>query len=463
MRTDDVEGQVHLFDRDMFAGKTFREPSQAEHPKGKTFGLSSKRSFGLSAIIYQSLDLTPGNGNLLGEFYWEQISPWLGGSSMLNTGESPKDGVGSFLSQILEEAPHRKYYLSRKACLGILRRASERGKKLPPQLEVALRIQAGLMIETDHTTTTLKTSEGKTNGKGECLTPWDTQQARVFSPEGKAPTLTSNTERASPVLCLNDQGGERMDVETEKTGTLRASMQGHPPLVLPRQSPEVFENHAVDARYTGPLTVAPTLSARCGTGGNNLPLVEQSETSTYCIVGNVIDRKPENGGNGMGCQEELAYTLTGTDRHAVFSRQRVDTFKDGTIASTESARQYKDATDLVCDPKMFGQSQFGAYAEGCATLRAQGGDMGGGSENLVVDVHLIRRLTPLECERLQGFPDGWTDLPGASDAARYKALGNSVAIPCVEYVMRGIAMALLGLDAEDKMGVQSEMKKEEVT
>ena len=56
--------------------------------------------------------------------------------------------------------------------------------------------------------------------------------------------------------------------------------------------------------------------------------------------------------------------------------------------------------------------------------------------------NLIRRLTPLECERLQGFPDGWTNIPGASDSARYKALGNSVAIPCVEYVMRGIALVL---------------------
>lgn len=54
---------------------------------------------------------------------------------------------------------------------------------------------------------------------------------------------------------------------------------------------------------------------------------------------------------------------------------------------------------------------------------------------------LIRRLTPLECERLQGFPDGWTDLPGASDSARYRALGNSVAIPCVEFIMRGVIIA----------------------
>ena len=51
-------------------------------------------------------------------------------------------------------------------------------------------------------------------------------------------------------------------------------------------------------------------------------------------------------------------------------------------------------------------------------------------------------LTPLECERLQGFPDGWTDIPGASDSARYKALGNSVAIPCVEFIMGRIAAAL---------------------
>lgn len=86
---------------------------------------------------------------------------------------------------------------------------------------------------------------------------------------------------------------------------------------------------------------------------------------------------------------------SGLDRHAVYSRQRVDDFRHNDVASTQSARQYKDATDLICQ-----------QAEACA--------------------HLIRRLTPLECERLQGFPDGWTDIPGASDSARYKALGNSV-------------------------------------
>lgn len=73
---------------------------------------------------------------------------------------------------------------------------------------------------------------------------------------------------------------------------------------------------------------------------------------------------------------------------------------------------------------------------------------GGNNTPLVVadgeTPQLIRRLTPLECERLQGFPDCWTNLPGASDSARYRALGNSVAIPCVEFVLGRIKTALEG-------------------
>ena len=86
---------------------------------------------------------------------------------------------------------------------------------------------------------------------------------------------------------------------------------------------------------------------------------------------------------------------SGLDHQAVYSRQRVDDFRENGVVSTQSARQHKDATDLVCQ-----KTETYAY--------------------------LIRRLTPLECERLQGFPDSWTDIPSASDSARYKALGNSV-------------------------------------
>lgn len=186
------------------------------------------------------------------------------------------------------------------------------------------------------------------------------------------------------------------------------------------ETPTLFENHGIDARYTGPHKVAPTMSARYGTGGNNVPLVAQRD-DTFCITGNAIDRQPMNGGNGIGYQQGIAYTLTATDHHAVFSRQRVDVFKDDDVASTQSARQHKDATDLVMN---LGEAQNDSKPE---------------NETLVL---LIRRLTPLECERLQGFPDGWTDIEGASDSARYKALGNSVAIPCVDYVLQGIAWAI---------------------
>lgn len=186
---------------------------------------------------------------------------------------------------------------------------------------------------------------------------------------------------------------------------------GHQPLV--------FENHGIDARYTGPHSVAPTMSARYGTGGNNVPLVAEPDT-IFCITGNAIDRQPMNGGNGIGYQQGIAYTLTATDHHAVFSRQRVDVFKSNEVVSTQSARQHKDATDLVVD--MDEPDNSASAPRGASVL-------------------LIRRLTPLECERLQGFPDGWTDIEGASDSARYKALGNSVAIPCVDYVLQGIAWA----------------------
>lgn len=297
-----------------------------------------------------------------------------------------------------------------------------------------------------------------------------------------APTLKaseSGSNMVPSVLCLNDQGGNRMDVTENITATLRAHMDGHPPIVLGSQQggaeicenlcptitsaagtsgnnqPVLFENHGIDSRYTGTHAVAPTMSARYGTGGNNVPLVSQNavlsgdecgnmpHSETYCIAGNIIDRQDHNGGNGMGFQPDISYTLNTADRHCVFSQQRSDEYVHNDVVSTQSARQYKDATDLICKPTVFGQSQYANYAEGVSPLRAQGGDHGGSSENLVAEPKkLIRRLTPLECERLQGFPDYWTDIPGASDSARYKALGNSVAIPCVEHVLRGIAFFL---------------------
>mgnify|MGYP002606001364 FL=1 len=536
MQNDYETGQLSIYDLDSWCGKMYPEPSPAGLPKERTSGSFSRRLSELKSVVFQSLDLTPGAGNLLGESYWELISPWRGDALTLNTGVSPREEKESSLSQILQDDPPDKYYLTRKACLGILRRAFERGKELPKKLKRALEIQSGVTppdgdatkLEAYHinqrdeginlhgvsgalmatnnmqmqtfvtqpdkddvegfdgyngdltgaVAATLGVNCGMSTGRNGLLQPiafaanqrdevrdlhdvagalgaQPGMKQQTFIAEGVvakgngdcfltperhtslsagggqagqgypcvltvgfsagagasaggigygeelAPTLKGSAggNCMPSVLCLNDQGGSVMECSVNVTGTLRAQEHGHQPLV--------YENHGIDSRYTGPHRVAPTMSARYGTGGNNVPLVEQEPV--FCITGNAIDRQPQNGGNGIGYQEDIAYTLTATDHHAVFSRQRVDVFKDGEVVSTQSARQHKDATDLV--------------------LQRTG------------KPKLIRRLTPLECERLQGFPDNWTAIPNASDSARYKALGNSVYWDKAIMLMMGTKMA----------------------
>ena len=417
---------------------------------------SGKPDSELVSIPYFHLDLLSSPVDLFGQRHWELRSPWREGKRPLNTGAAPRRPIRVSLSGILEAYPSLKYYLSKTACLGILRRAFERGKKLPKMLARALKIQAGLMRPDGQLTNMqMQTFVTQPNGAGEGFDGYngvmafaanqrdevrdlhDVAGALGAQPGMKQQTFVAGfsagagasaggigynesvapTLKGSPggncmpsILCINDQGGQIMECSENVTGTLRAQEHGHQPLILRPTESKVYENHGIDGRYTGPHDVAPTMSAAYGMGGNNTSLVEQN-AGAICIAGNIVDRQPENGGNGLGCQEDLAYTLTATDRHAVYSRQRVDDFRRNDVVSTQSARQYKDATDLICQ-------QTEAYA------------------------YLIRRLTPLECERLQGFPDGWTDIPGASDSARYKALGNSVAIPCVEFIMSRIAAAM---------------------
>ena len=412
--------QVSLFDQDTSAGKTSWAYSAQARRTGRISGLSWSQLLDYIAPPYQFLDLTPGAGNLLGQFEWEMRSALHGGAFLRNTGPSPRDATESCLSQILEDHPPKKYYLTTAACLGILRRAKERGKPLPKALDTALRIQAGLIGLPEGREKTVPFDDSAVLAQ-----PGMKQQtfAASFSAGASATAGTigyaeevAPTLKGSPsgncipsVMCLHDQGGQRMDVCENMTGTLRASEKGHQPLV--------YENHGVDARIRESSEISPTVTARFGTGGGNTPLV-QEPNEVYCIVGNIIDRQPENGGNGCGYQENLAYTITTCDRHAVYARQRVDEFRNDDIASTQSARQAKDATDLVVEPDR-------QYAQ------------------------LIRRLTPWECELLQGFPLGWTDIPSASDSARYRALGNSVPVPCVEFIMKSLqAVAAMEVDDE---------------
>ncbi|WP_434220994.1 DNA cytosine methyltransferase [Oscillibacter ruminantium] len=206
---------------------------------------------------------------------------------------------------------------------------------------------------------------------------------------------------------------------------------------------------------------------------------------SYCIAANTIDRQPQNGGNGQGVQKDIRYTLTTSDIHAIYKPEPyqevvgalchrdykgvntiyvnqdkciVDkTYQDvvGALCSGDEkgiGNQYVEQGKCIIDdgPAVFGGTGYADFDEGISTLRASGGTNGGGSENLAVKRNLVRRLTPLECERLQGFPDGWTNIEKAADSPRYKALGNSVAIPCVDFVMRGIAYFLQQIKKEQE-------------
>lgn len=139
----EVLGQMSLFDfpDDFGVGKTSPEPSVPT--EAKTSVSSSKRSQGSSTRRPLYLCLQKGSG-LIPASWTEMDTRLPGGHWMPNFSESPRDAEESFLSQILEDTAPQKYFLSVKACLGILRRSQKRGKTLPEVLTTALVAQAGL-------------------------------------------------------------------------------------------------------------------------------------------------------------------------------------------------------------------------------------------------------------------------------------------------------------------------------
>jgi DNA (cytosine-5)-methyltransferase 1 len=250
-------------------------------------------------------------------------------------------------------------------------------------------------------------------------------------------------------LVLNDQGGQRMDVTMGVTQTLRATAN-HPPLV--------FENHAQDSRYTGPLDKSQTVLATFGTGGNNQPFVVENfrcfdvrftslgtqnkrhncyETKTartidtggnapdsnqggvavVSLQGSMIGRSEKNGPQGDGINKDVSFTLNTVDRHAVvYALDRV---------TTDGSRKYKGTmgiTDNGVNPTLIARGPTsvgvptysmttGSFAqvnkEKAPTLAAR--DY---KDAPIVNAgqnprYIVRRLTPTECARLQGFPDSW--------------------------------------------------------
>ena len=136
-------------------------------------------------------------------------------------------------------------------------------------------------------------SEGVSGYPPQGFCPW----------KGTAGTFEESLGEAGSTICLNDQGGNRMDVTEDVTSTLRAESH-HPPLV--------FENHSQDSRYTGPRDVAQTVLSTFGTGGNNQPFVVQTPKTLKIRSG------CEGGGKGALIQENLSATLSCNNDQTVF-------------------------------------------------------------------------------------------------------------------------------------------------
>lgn len=153
---------------------------------------------------------------------------------------------------------------------------------------------------------------------------------------------------------------------------------------------------------------------------------------TICIQGNCIDRADTAGCNGKGWRDDdVSYTLNTIDRPAVYAMQGFGDYKETGVVSSCKSRDYKDATDLIC------------------AVDCQNGTEPPDINGTLQAKSTVRRLTPLECERLQGFPDGWTDIGEwvdskgkkrqTTDSARYKALGNSIALPPWKWVLKRLS------------------------
>ena len=142
--TEQLAGQMSIADLGLLSGKTF--PEHLAVTKDTTSKLSSKRSAKSQTPAFQSLCLKRVNGTSL-DTSWVMDTALPGASMTLNTGESPNDARESTLSQILQANAPEKYYLSPKACAGILRRAEKRGKELPKMLKDALEEVAALSPE----------------------------------------------------------------------------------------------------------------------------------------------------------------------------------------------------------------------------------------------------------------------------------------------------------------------------
>lgn len=342
------------------------------------------------------------DGALLGEFTTRSF------------GASPSEGSESLLSQILEECAHPKYNLSARACIGVLRRAKRRGKDLPEILEAALKLQI------------CRELSQRAAERGKWLAPFLVRYAAKIRVELFDEPLHT--------YCLQGNGIDRADTAGCNGRGWREDVS--------------YTLNTVDR----PAVMAAAFSKGQGEKAHGIGWQEETAPSLKAEVnGNnppavlVYDAR----GNGDG---KTVPTITGDHENRItdYTAICIGNGQTNNISMAQQANTLDTMHDqqaILCFQNTghgwWNQSDVGA------TLRTPCG--GGALEaNLVVRVRMnVRRLTPLECDRLQGYPDNWTDIGewtdskgkkhDTSDSNRYKADGNSIALPFWFWLLRRIS------------------------
>lgn len=272
--------------------------------------------------------------------------------------------------------------------------------------------QGGAELRTDDRAPTL--TAGDRHGVM-CMTPWDAQSQRVYDGNGVSPTISSRENSGlnrEAVLCAVFKAGQGAQADgigygEEVSPTLAAAPSGT------NQTPAVmtFDTTQITSKENGSQ---PEFGKPCHTLNANahVPCVALALTHACDVIrecGEQVPALQARMGTG-GNQVPLTYQMNG-----------FGDYRAAEVASSCKQRDFKDSTDLA------------------------------------ITHMVVRRLTPMECERLQGFPDGWTDIgdwvktdkrgreikvKGSADSPRYKALGNSIALPFWDWMLRRMARYL---------------------
>lgn len=297
----------------------------------------------------------------------------------------------------------------------------------------------------------------------QCLTPWDCQSKRIFGTDGKCPTLQGGVGggvnnpaifcQSAIAIPINDKatryagGGSSRNHDGSGNG-LGVGKDGDP-------SPTIT---------AGDRHIVAAFKAGNGAKANGIGYAEEC-APTLCAVSSGLNQCPSvlafdraqitspDNRSTIGPDKPCPTLHTFGEVPAVcYQMQGFSDYREGDIASSCKQRDYKDSTDLVVSSVDCRNFTEGGEING--TLQAK--ESGGQSLNLQNTVRtgmVVRRLTPMECERLQGYPDGWTDigewrdskgkLHKDADSPRYKACGNSIALPFWQFLAKRISAQYL--------------------